>query len=103
MEARGVTVKLGTKVTGATRTSDGGVEVELTNGERLSGSELLVAAGRKGGIDFGLETVGLKPAGKHVPVDDSLCVKTADGGEWLYAPGDLNGSAAFTHSAKYHG
>ena len=49
--------------------------------------------------DVGLETVGLEP-GVHVRVDESLRVP---GRDWLYAIGDVNGRALFTHMGKYQG
>jgi pyruvate/2-oxoglutarate dehydrogenase complex dihydrolipoamide dehydrogenase (E3) component len=57
-----------------------------------------VALGRKpqtGGL--GLETVGLDGGGP-IPVDARMQV---DGRPWLYAIGDLNGRALFTHMGKY--
>ncbi|KAF2173416.1 hypothetical protein M409DRAFT_15700 [Zasmidium cellare ATCC 36951] len=99
LEERGVVVKLATKVTKATRT-DYGVEAVLSTGEKLSASELLVASGRKATLDFGLEKLGLSSHGTHIPVNESLCVKTFDGNDWLYAVGDVNGKAPFTHSAS---
>lgn len=96
LEERGVVVKLATRM-------DRGIEVALSTGEKLSASELLVAAGRKATLDFGLEKLGLLSRGTHIPVDESLCVKTLEGNDWLYAVGDANGKAPFTHSAKYHG
>jgi dihydrolipoamide dehydrogenase len=50
--------------------------------------------------DLGLETVGLEP-GRPVPVDDTLCAPAVPNA-WLYAIGDVNGRALFTHMGKYH-
>ena len=70
-------------------TSDGGSAV---------GDILLVALGREPSTkDLGLETVGLEP-GKTVKVDAHLRVP---GHPWLYAIGDINGRALFTHMGKY--
>jgi dihydrolipoamide dehydrogenase len=47
--------------------------------------------------ELGLEDLGL-PAGKPVTVDAHYRVP---GHEWLYAVGDINGRALFTHMGKY--
>jgi pyruvate/2-oxoglutarate dehydrogenase complex dihydrolipoamide dehydrogenase (E3) component len=51
--------------------------------------------------DIGLETVGLDP-GSRLDLDDRLRVAGVHG-EWLYAVGDVNGLAPFTHMGKYQG
>ncbi|HET7053559.1 MAG TPA: NAD(P)/FAD-dependent oxidoreductase [Solirubrobacterales bacterium] len=77
-----------------------GVAVELDDGSRVETEELLVAIGRvprtKG---IGLETAAVEP-GEHgfLETDDRLRV---GGREWLYAVGDVNGRALFTHMGKY--
>ncbi|KAF7190449.1 Mercuric reductase [Pseudocercospora fuligena] len=103
LEQKGVTVITSTKVVGAARTSSGGVEVKLSDGKILNGSELLIAAGRKASLELGLESIGLGSGARQLDVDDSMKVATNDGQHWLYAPGDINGRSAFTHAAKYHG
>jgi pyruvate/2-oxoglutarate dehydrogenase complex dihydrolipoamide dehydrogenase (E3) component len=80
--------------------SGAGVAVELNDGSRAQGAELLVAIGRaprtKG---IGLDSAGVE-AGEHgfLETDDRLRV---GGREWLYAVGDVNGRALFTHMGKY--
>jgi dihydrolipoamide dehydrogenase len=92
----GIDVRLGTSATAVSR--NGSVRVELDDGDEIEADELLVAIGRTPRTaDLGLETVGLEP-GKHVEVDDSLCVPGVD---WLYAVGDVNGRALLTHMGKY--
>lgn len=72
----------------------------LQDGSTLHGDELLVAAGRRPRTDdLGLETVGLQPGG-YVEVDDQHRASGVPGG-WLYAVGDANGRALFTHQGKY--
>jgi dihydrolipoamide dehydrogenase len=62
----------------------------------------LVAVGRQPSTyDLGLDTVGLEPDG-YVEVDDHLRAVGVPGG-WLYAVGDCNGRALFTHMGKYQG
>jgi pyruvate/2-oxoglutarate dehydrogenase complex dihydrolipoamide dehydrogenase (E3) component len=82
----------------AVRANGGEVEVELDSGESVSGDELLVAIGRRPNtVDLGVETIGLEP-GKPIEVDDWM---RANGSDWLYAIGDVNGRALLTHMGKY--
>jgi pyruvate/2-oxoglutarate dehydrogenase complex dihydrolipoamide dehydrogenase (E3) component len=102
LREKGVDVKLGTEVVKVERKGDGRVEVELAGGEIVTGSEILVAAGRRPKTtDIGLDTVGLED-GSVPHVDDTLCVQSVPG-EWLYAVGDTNGQAPLTHMGKYSG
>ena len=76
------------------------VVVELEGGDRVEGSEILVAVGRRPRTaEIGLESAGVEP-GPHgfLETDDRLRV---GGREWLYAVGDVNGRALFTHMGKY--
>lgn len=74
------------------------VTVELGNGERLVGDELLVAVGRRPATsDLGLESIGIEPGG-FLAVDDGMRV---GGSDWLYAVGDVNGRSLLTHMGKY--
>jgi len=99
-EAEGITVITDAKVVAARR--DVAVAVTLADGREIQGDELLVAVGRTPRTgDIGLDTVGLGDlAGHYLTVDDRLRVAGA-GGEWLYAVGDANGRALFTHMGKY--
>jgi dihydrolipoamide dehydrogenase len=77
---------------------DGGVAVGTSGGETVEGDRLLVALGRTPATkELGLEDLGLE-AGQPVPVDARCRV---EGHDWLYAVGDLNGRALFTHMGKY--
>jgi dihydrolipoamide dehydrogenase len=79
-----------------------GVVVELNDGNRAEGEELLVAIGRVPRTkEIGLESVGVEP-GEHgfLETDGRLQV---GGHEWLYAVGDVSGRALFTHMGKYQG
>jgi len=114
-ERHGVDVRTGVKATRVSpsdahprlTTPEGGqsrmrdrVRVELDDGSVAEAAELLVAVGRKprtAGI--GLETVGVEPGeGGFLVTDDRLRVGERD---WLYAVGDVNGRALFTHMGKY--
>ncbi len=98
-ERHGVDVRLGALAERVAAT-DGGVRVELGDGSAVEAEELLVAIGRKprtAGI--GLDSVGVEPgAGGFLETDARMRV---GGREWLYAVGDVNGRALFTHSGKY--
>jgi pyruvate/2-oxoglutarate dehydrogenase complex dihydrolipoamide dehydrogenase (E3) component len=102
-QAEGIAVLTGVRMTAARRQgSDGPVIATLEGGRELVGDELLVAVGRRPATaGIGLDTVGLDP-GRPVPVDQRLRAVGVDGG-WLYAIGDCNGRAPFTHMGKYHG
>jgi dihydrolipoamide dehydrogenase len=74
------------------------VTLELEDGTRVAGEELLVAIGRKARVgDLGLESVGLEADG-FIETGDDLRVPGLD---WLYAVGDVNGRALLTHMGKY--
>jgi pyruvate/2-oxoglutarate dehydrogenase complex dihydrolipoamide dehydrogenase (E3) component len=86
----------------AERVSSGGpgVVVELNDGDDVEAAEILVAIGRKPRTEgIGLEAAGVEP-GEHgfLQTDGRLRV---GGREWLYAVGDVNGRALFTHMGKY--
>src|SRR5215218_3883855 len=85
----GVDIRTGQRATKVEQ-RDGTVAVTTEDGRIAEGDTLLVALGRvpqtKG---LGLETVG-------VPDD-----KPVDCHPWLYAIGDINGRALFTHMGKY--
>ena len=76
----------------------GGVGVKTSAGATASGEVVLIAVGRRPGTeDLGIETVGLEP-GALVEVDAHMRVPTVP---WLYAVGDINGRALFTHMGRY--
>lgn len=104
LQSRGVDVRLGAQVVKVQRESDDRVAVELSTGEQIEGSEILLAAGRKGVHDrIGLHAVGAQANGSFVQVAEDLSVRTNDDEPWLYAAGDMNGRALLTHTSKYHG
>ena len=95
----GVDVRTGTLAQRVGR-SGTGVTIELNDGNSVEAAELLVAVGRKprtAGI--GLESIGVEPGkGGFLETDDRMRVA---GRDWLYAVGDVNGRALFTHMGKY--
>ena len=73
--------------------------LELDGGRELRGDRLLVATGRRPRVEgVGLETVGIDPDPRGVPVDAQL--RVADG---LWAIGDVTGIWPLTHVGKYQG
>lgn len=79
---------------------EAGVVVELNDGGRVEAAEILVAIGRKPRSEgIGLGSAGIEP-GDHgfLETDDRMRV---GGRDWLYAVGDVNGRALFTHMGKY--
>jgi pyruvate/2-oxoglutarate dehydrogenase complex dihydrolipoamide dehydrogenase (E3) component len=81
-------------------TGSAGAIVELNDGDRVEGEELLVAVGRVPRTEgIGLESVNGEPGERgFLEVDDHM---RFGGREWLYAVGDVNGRALFTHMGKY--
>ena len=73
--------------------------LELDDGQELRGDRLLVATGRRPRVrEIGLETVGIEPDAKGVPVD--MHMRAA---ERLWAIGDVTGIWPLTHVGKYQG
>ncbi|MEU5047514.1 dihydrolipoyl dehydrogenase family protein [Streptomyces griseorubiginosus] len=98
----GADVRFDVSVVAARRVGNGAGEIRVTlsDGEVLTADEILFATGRTPrSQDIGLDTVGLRP-GDWLATDDSLTV-TAVPGNWLYAVGDVNRRALFTHQGKY--
>jgi dihydrolipoamide dehydrogenase len=71
----------------------------LADGRELRGEKLLVATGRRPRVhDIGLESVGIEPNPRGVPVDAQMRVA-----ERLWAIGDVTGTWPLTHVGKYEG
>jgi pyruvate/2-oxoglutarate dehydrogenase complex dihydrolipoamide dehydrogenase (E3) component len=94
----GIELVLGANVTGARH--DGEVfTLEVDDGRTFGGERLLVATGRRPRVDgIGLETVGITPDPKGIPVDARL--RAGDG---LWAIGDVTGIWPLTTTGKYQG
>jgi pyruvate/2-oxoglutarate dehydrogenase complex dihydrolipoamide dehydrogenase (E3) component len=76
-----------------------GVTVQLAGGERLAGSHMLVAAGRRPSVAaLDLEVAGIGAGPKGITVDARL--RTAN--RRAFAVGDVTGGPQFTHIALYH-
>ncbi len=76
-----------------------GFRVELSDGQVITAEKLLIAAGRRPNVDgFGFEKLGLNISSRGIQVNDRL-----QAAENVYAIGDVNGTALFTHVGKYQG
>ena len=76
-----------------------GIEVVLKDGGVVSGSHLLVAAGRVPNIEsLNLEAAGIEYTKRGVTVDQGL----RSTNKKVYAAGDVAGGLQFTHVAGYH-
>jgi pyruvate/2-oxoglutarate dehydrogenase complex dihydrolipoamide dehydrogenase (E3) component len=99
LEGYGVDIRTGEKACKFAQ-AGGTVTVTTSGGVSVEGDVLLVALGRRPATDdVGIETVGLVP-GEVVHVDLHMRVPEHP---WLYAVGDINGRALFTHMGKYQG
>jgi pyruvate/2-oxoglutarate dehydrogenase complex dihydrolipoamide dehydrogenase (E3) component len=95
LEDEGIAVHTGVDIQGIAQ-GDGWITVRLSDGE-ITGSDLLVATGRKPNTDdLGLEVAGVECDKRgYIQVGDDL--QTNVPGIW--AMGDCNGRGAFTHTA----
>jgi pyruvate/2-oxoglutarate dehydrogenase complex dihydrolipoamide dehydrogenase (E3) component len=94
----GVELVLGVHATGARREGEDYV-LALDDGRELRGERILVATGRRPRVaDIGLETVGVEPGPRGVPVDAHMRVA-----ERLWAIGDVTGIWPLTHVGEYAG
>jgi pyruvate/2-oxoglutarate dehydrogenase complex dihydrolipoamide dehydrogenase (E3) component len=99
-ERFGVEVRTGTKVE-AVEAGGAGVVAKLSDGSSVEATEILIAVGRAPNTgELDLDAAGAEP-NEHgfLEVDDQMRV---GGSDWLYAIGDANGRALFTHMGKYH-
>ena len=96
--AEGVTIKSGHSVA-RLRTLPSGVEAVLDNGETITGTHLLVAAGRAVALDqLNLAAAGVDFTRKGVTVGPNL----RSTNRRIYAVGDAAGGLQFTHVAGAH-
>ncbi|HEX2085464.1 MAG TPA: NAD(P)/FAD-dependent oxidoreductase [Solirubrobacteraceae bacterium] len=94
----GIELVVGVHASAARRDGEDYV-LELDDGRELRGDRLLVATGRRPRVDgIGLETVGIEPNPRGIPVDAHLRA-----GERLWAVGDVTGIFPLTHVGKYQG
>jgi len=94
----GIELVLSANAAAARRDGDEFV-LEIDDGRELRGDRLLVATGRRPRVrGVGLETVGVEPDARGVPVDAHLRAA-----EQLWAIGDITGIWPLTHVGKYQG
>jgi pyruvate/2-oxoglutarate dehydrogenase complex dihydrolipoamide dehydrogenase (E3) component len=94
----GIELALGVQATAASREGDDFV-LGLKDGRELRGDHLLVATGRRPRVEgIGLETVGVTPGPRGIPVDSHLRA-----GDRVWAIGDVTGILQLTHVGEYQG
>ncbi len=102
LQAEGINLKEATTARAVHRTVDGAVTVRVESAgqvQEITGSHLLVAAGRRPNIDnLDLDTAGIAFDRGGISVDRGL--KTSN--RRVYAIGDVAGPYQFTHLAGYH-
>ncbi|MWD26901.1 dihydrolipoamide dehydrogenase [Aquicoccus sp. SCR17] len=77
----------------------GEVTIETEGGERITGTHLLVAAGRRSNTErLNLEAAGIETSRTGIKVDDRL----RSSNRRVHVIGDAAGGAQFTHLAGYH-
>ncbi len=92
----GIDVRVGRQVTVVAK-RNGATLVELDDGATIETDVIVLGAGRSPRVhDLGLDSVGVEPNKRGVPVDGRC--QAAPG---LWAIGDVTGVALFTHVAKY--
>ncbi|MDJ0949786.1 MAG: FAD-dependent oxidoreductase [Alphaproteobacteria bacterium] len=101
MRRDGIEILEGVKVVRAAKAGNGiAVTIEEDGRERdITGSDLLVAAGRRANVDgLDLEAAGIAYSPKGIEVDDRL----RSSNKRVFAVGDVAGRYQFTHIAGYH-
>ena len=99
---QGLDIRLGTKVTGVERNSDGpGGRVLVDGGDPVECDRVLMAVGRRPYTEgLGLESLGIETDKRgFIPVDEHYRT-SADG---VYAIGDVIGGAMLAHKAEEEG
>jgi dihydrolipoamide dehydrogenase len=98
-ERFGVDVRTGAKA-GRVEAGEPGVILTLEGGETIAAAEILIAVGRTPHTaELNLDSIGVE-VDEHgfLETDDQMRIS---GRDWLYAIGDVNGRALFTHTGKY--
>ena len=94
----GIVCRPGIEIAGIERTEKR-VAVRLASGEQITGSHLLIAAGRRPTVEaLDLTTAGIASTAKGITVDARL--RTTN--RRVFAIGDVAGGPQFTHIALYH-
>jgi pyruvate/2-oxoglutarate dehydrogenase complex dihydrolipoamide dehydrogenase (E3) component len=99
LQAEGVEIRQSVQITKMTLVKKR-ISVSLSTGEIISGSHLLVAAGRVPNIEsLNLEAGGVMHDKNGIMVDEGL---RSTSNRNVYAAGDVAGGLQFTHAAGYH-
>jgi pyruvate/2-oxoglutarate dehydrogenase complex dihydrolipoamide dehydrogenase (E3) component len=99
LKAEGIEIAAGIKIT-RIEGKLGNIVVHREGGEPITGTHLLVAAGRVANVDgLHLEKAGIAYDKRGITVDKSLRSTT---NRHVYAAGDVAGGLQFTHVAAYH-
>ncbi|MBO6947895.1 MAG: FAD-dependent oxidoreductase [Rhodospirillales bacterium] len=101
LDRDGVLIREGVKIARVERSRTGvAVVLETDDGaEKVEGSDLLVATGRRANVDgLGLNEAGVSYSSKGIDVDNRL--RTSN--KKIFAIGDVAGGLQFTHVAGYH-
>ncbi len=96
----GVDVRTGALVE-SVKAGGAGVVAQLKSGDTVEAAEILIAVGRvPNTASLDLEAADVEPNDHgYLDTDERMRV---GGRDWLYAVGDVNGRALFTHMGKYH-
>ena len=96
LEAEGIAIHLGAKVTRVTQRGNG-IALTIEGAPDIAGSHLLLAVGRRPNTDdLGLDAAGVRrDEHGYIEVDDELRTSVPN----IWALGDCNGRGAFTHTA----
>jgi pyruvate/2-oxoglutarate dehydrogenase complex dihydrolipoamide dehydrogenase (E3) component len=99
LEEEGIDVRVGRKVEKARKENGGSAVVTLDNGDEVETDVVVTVAGRTPRVEgIGLESIGVEPDKKGLPIDDRC--RLAEG---VWAVGDVTGVMLFTHVAQYQG
>lgn len=98
LAGHGIGLHLGVSIESVEQTGEeSGFRLLLAGGDIVEGERLLVATGRNANVEgFGFERLGITISKRGIEVDDRL--RAADA---VWAIGDVNGIAMFTHVGKY--
>jgi pyruvate/2-oxoglutarate dehydrogenase complex dihydrolipoamide dehydrogenase (E3) component len=98
LAGEGILLRPGVEIAGIARDGNG-IVARLANGERIAGSHLLVAAGRRPNIEpLDLPAAGIEATAQGITVNARL--RTTN--RRAFAIGDVAGGPQFTHVALYH-
>jgi pyruvate/2-oxoglutarate dehydrogenase complex dihydrolipoamide dehydrogenase (E3) component len=100
LRVEGITLLGGAQIQAVAKEGDEiRLDVEIDGqAKQITGSHLLVAAGRVPNLDIGLEVAGVERTRRGLKVDSRLRTSNRK----IFAVGDVVGGAQFTHVASYH-